>query len=317
MTWTAERYFSKAQSYWSRATTRERDSDEFLLNVAFFCEFVVRGAICSVNPTLNAASEEESILFAAGVAPNKPPKTVDIGTALTRVIRLIPNITEDESKTVSALLTSRNSELHGDEDVITSVPNKDVMPKIYSFIAKVADYSTQDLDALLGASDAAHARRTAEAIHKDRKKRVGDLIRIQKDRFFGLDEATQKEKREASKHQFTSAVMTSGHHVKTYKCPSCASLGLLGGTPVGRSAPILREDGIYEEVRVAPEVFACKCCELKIKGLDELMAAGIEHEFLTINEKDIIDHFHIDPMDYVDTDEIMREYHGFDEYMDE
>ncbi len=47
------------------------------------------------------------------------------------------------------------------------------------------------------------------------------------------------------------------------------------------------------------------------------MATGIEHEFLTINEKNIIDHFHIDPMDYVDTDEIVREYHGFDEYMDE
>ena len=306
--WTSERYFSKANIYWMRATNMERDSDEFLLNVSFFCEFLVRGALCYVNPTLNAANDEESILFSAGVSPNKPPKTVDIHTAFSRLRRIIPEITVEEGDTVSALISLRNRELHGDLASMSTASQRELMPQIYSYITKVTDFSKQDLRTILTDSDATQVRKTADAIHKDRKKRVKDLIKIQKDRFYGLTEEQQKERRLASKPKFASAVTSTGHHLKTYKCPSCAQEGLLGGTAVGRSAPILREDGIYLELRIVPEVFECKCCELKIRGLDELMAAGIEHEFRTLDEQDVFEHFQMDVMDYIDMEDIIREY---------
>lgn len=318
MTWTAERYFAKAHVYWMRVTNRERDSDDFLLNVSFVCEFILRGVVCSVNSSLNAANDEESMLFSAGVSPNKPPKTADLNTILDRAVRLIPTITDDEAKTLSALISLRNSELHGDSDAVSEASTNDVMPKIYSIIVKMAEFSGQDLAALLSDSDAIQARGIAEAILKDRNKRVRDLIKIQKDRFFGLTTAEQEAKREASRPHFISAVTTSGHHLKTYKCPACAELGFLGGNAVGRSAPILTEDGIFEELRIVPNLFECKCCELKINGLDELMAAGIEHEFRTLVEKDVVEHFNIDPLDYVDTEEIIREYQSEQyDYQDE
>jgi hypothetical protein len=70
----------------------------------------------------------------------------------------------------------------------------------------------------------------------------------------------------------------------------------------------LRGDDIFEEVRISPDLFECKCCELTIRGLDELMAAGFEHELHTIDHKDVLEHFNIDPMEYINTDEIIREY---------
>ena len=306
----SERYFAKANTYWMRATNMERDSDEFLLNVSFACEFPARGALCFVNPALNSASDEESVLFSSGVSANRPPKTADIHIAFSRLRRLIPTITTEESETVAALTSLRNRELHGDIASMSTASQKEIMPQIYSYITKVADFAKQDLRSLLSDSDATQARQTANAIHKDRKKRVQDLIKIQKDRFYGLTKEEKEERRSASKPKFVSAVTSAGHHLRTYKCPSCAQEGLLGGTPVGRSAPILREDGIYQELRIVPEMFECKCCELQIRGLDELMAAGVEHEFRTLDEMDVLEHFQMDVMDFINMEDIIREYHA-------
>jgi len=111
--------------------------------------------------------------------------------------------------------------------------------------------------------------------------------------------------------------MSSGHHVRSYRCPSCSGLGILGGAPVGKSSALLDDDGIFHEIRIIPSVFSCKICELKINGLDELISAGFSHEFISRDDIDAVEHLGIDVMEYVDTDEILREYHHDMEYMDE
>lgn len=309
MSWSSERYFAKAQAYWTRATSMERDSQEFLLTVSFFCEFLIRGALVHRSPVLNAAIEEESLLFAAGVQPSRPPRTVDVSLGLTRLGKLIPDLAEDDLKTVSALIFARNAELHGDADEIHSIPKKEILPRIYSFAARVSGWAEQDVLALMGEDDGTQAMRIADAVTKDRKRRVGDLIRIQKDRFFGLPQDEQRRLKVEGKPAFASAVMRSGHHLRAERCPSCGGDGILGGTPVGRSAPILREDGIVEEVRASPDVFECKCCGLVIRGLDELLAAGFAHEFTSIDDKDVVEMFGIDPMQYINVEDVIREYH--------
>lgn len=48
------------------------------------------------------------------------------------------------------------------------------------------------------------------------------------------------------------------------------------------------------------------------------MAAGFSHEYRSIDEVDPLEHFNIDPNDYVDREEIAREYHrDMYEYQDE
>lgn len=69
MTWTTENYFSKAQLYWQRGSSRGRDSEDFILYLCFALELIARGAVCHVNPALNAASDLESLLFACGRVP--------------------------------------------------------------------------------------------------------------------------------------------------------------------------------------------------------------------------------------------------------
>lgn len=308
MMWDHGKYFAKAQSYWAMATSLERDSEQFFLQVSFFCEFFIRGCLTEHSPVLNSENEEESILYAAGISPNKPPASVKMSLAIKRILRLIPEITETEIKAVTALINARNVELHSDVSEISGITNSEILPSIFSLVVRLAKFSNQDLDVIMGKEDASQASSIAGAISKDRKKRVRDLIKIQKDRFFSLPKEEQKKQRTKSIPSFRSAVMKSGHHVMHQKCPACAELGLFAGSPVGRSAPFLREDEIFEEVRIQPEIFNCKCCELIIKGLDELMAAGFPHEFVTLADVDLIEYFNIDPMEHVDTDEIIRQY---------
>lgn len=318
MTWTAENYFSKAQAYWERATCRGRDNEDFLLNVSFTVEFVSRGAVCHVNPALNAAPDLESLLFACGQTPRAPAKSVDLIEVMKRLQRLLPTLTEKEMVNVRTLLDARNGELHGDTAEISQLAASSLMPSIYSFIVKVADFAGQSLGALLGSEDAKLAKQTADAMAKDRSKRVKDLIRVCKERFFSLPEEQQEEKRNASATQAVSAVLTSGHHVMYLKCPACAQIGQLFAAPVGRSAAFLRGDELVQEVRVIPMQFHCKCCSLEIRGLDELMAAGFSHEYCSIDDVDPVDHFNIDPHDYIDAEAIAREYYSdMYEYQDE
>lgn len=308
MTWTTPSFFAKAQNYWTRASAKGRSDEDFLLSVSFALEFIIRGAICHVNPALNAASDFESIFFACGQTPRTPPKTIELSEALKRLNRMIPELTDDEILKVRSLVDARNTELHSDTAEIAQLSVDSLMPSIYSFIVKVTDFAQEDLSVLLGTEDASLAQQTAYALAKDRSKRVSDLIRICKERFFALPDGDQQNRRNEEKTDLISAVLTSGHHVKFLKCPACAAVGRLVATPVGRSSAFLRGEQLVQEVRVTPMQFSCKSCSLEIKGLDELMAAGFAHEYRSIDEVDPLEHFNIDPRDYVDEEEIAREY---------
>lgn len=308
MNWDYKKYFSKAQATWQRIRQMERDNERYLLEVSFFCEYMIRGVLVRRNPTLNAAADEESLMHAAGLASTKVPRSIPMETAISRVNRFIPDITEPELKTITGLFSARNGELHGDSDEICGLRPEDVMPKILSFMVRMAADAEQDLAHIMGIEDATHARDIAVAEQKDRKKRVKELIRIQKDRFFGLDDTEQGKRREEGKPKFVYAVTATGRHLKAVKCPACANMAILGGNPIGRSSPFLRQEELLVEVRVQPDHFECKCCDLVIKGLDELLAADFPHEFVTRDAVDPMEHFSIDPMDYVDRDQIIREY---------
>lgn len=318
MTWTSASFFTKAQTYWSRASARGRSHEDFLLNVSFTIEFIIRGALCYTNPALNAAADTESLLFACGQEPRTPAKSVDLTDGLKRLHRILPGLTDNEILKVRSLIEARNGELHSDVAEIGQLSVDALMPSIYSFIVKVSEYAKEDLATLLGTEDAKLAIETARAIAKDRSKRVSDLIRICKERFFSLPEAEQESKRNEAKTDAVSAVLTSGHHVKFLKCPACAASGRLIANPVGRSGAFLKGDELVQEVRITPMQFSCKCCGLEIKGLDELMAANFSHEYRSIDEVDPLEHFNIDPREYVDEEEIAREYHrDMYEYNDE
>lgn len=308
MTWTKEAYFSKATLMWRKATSHQRDSFDYYFHFTFFLEHVIRGAIVSRNPALNAARDEESLLYSAG-ADAKSPRTIELSKALNFVRRLIPEVSEAETKAIGVLLDFRNTELHDDTTQFDEAVLKQVIPDCQMFVIRLLMFAQASPEDVLGKEDASAFEASRRAKTGDRQRRVRGLIETAKDRFFHLSQEEQLTLKEASTPSFVSAVYKDGRHVRQQKCPSCAGLGLLMGRAYGASAPMLRDDELQVEVRVIPEAFECKACGLSLRGLDEIIAVPLPGEFTSIGNVDVIEHFGVDPLDYVDQEEIARSFY--------
>jgi molybdopterin converting factor small subunit len=307
MTWDSSKYFAKAKRYWSKASDLPRDDDQFLLYVSFFCEFFIRGALVLKNPVLNADLSEDSLLYAAGVDSSDNAKTVGLRAAIARLKAAYPDLRALNFDPIQVLVEARNRELHGENDEMSAQDSNQILPAVYLLVVKGAQSTHQDLADLMGGEDAETASTAANELLKDRSQRVRSDIRNAKDRFYerNREEQADLRKKEAA---FSYAVQTNGFHLKAHRCPACGSQAVLGGRPVGVSREFLRDGSLMYETRVLPTAFICNVCDLKLNGLAELMAAGFPHEITTLDERDPVEFFNVDPMDYVDTAEIIREY---------
>jgi molybdopterin converting factor small subunit len=307
MTWDASKYLAKAKRYWSKASGLPRDDDQFLLHVSFFCEFFIRGLLVLKSPVLNADLSEDSLLYAAGVDSSDAPKTVGLRTAIGRLKAAYPELKALSFDPIQILVDARNRELHGETDDISAQDANQILPAVYLLVVKGAESTGQVLADLMGQEDADTASAAAKAVLKDRTRRVRNDISNAKDRFFERPKEEQEELRK-KEAQFGYAVQANGIHLKSHKCPACAAMAVLGGKPVGVSREFLRDGSLMYETRVQPAAFSCNVCGLQLNGLAELMAAGFPHEITTLDERDPVEFFNVDPMEYVDTDEIIREY---------
>ena len=119
--------------------------------------------------------------------------------------------------------------------------------------------------------------------------------------------------------EFSSAVLGSGVHLIAEKCHSCGSKGQISGRAIDSGKEKLVEGYIGREVRVLSSKFECQVCDLRLPGLDEILAAKLPSEKVSFDELDPFDTLGIDPKDHVDMEEIAREYHYDEmyEYQDE
>lgn len=307
MTWDASKYFAKAKRYWSKASNAPRDDDQYLLHVSFFCEFFIRGVLVFKSPVLNADLAEDSLLHAAGVDGFESAKTIALKTAITRLKAAYPELKPNNFDPIQLLVDARNRELHGESDEISTQEPNQILPAVYLLAVKGCEVTGLSLVDLMGTEDADAAQEAANAVLKDRSHRVKSDIKNARDRFYERPPAEQAElrKKEAS---FGYAVQTNGTHLKPHRCPACGSQAVVGGKPIGVSREFLRDGSVMYESRAVPTGFSCDVCGLKLSGLAELMAAGLPHEITTLDERDPVEFFNVDPMDYVDTSEIIREY---------
>ena len=309
MTWSSDRYFEKAQHYWDKAYGFDHSEPDFVLFLAISCEFLIRGALCRVNPALNSALDSESILASQGIESKKPPRSIDIIEGLARTKRILTIISDDEINALRVLVSLRNEELHGDTFAAATVDVESLQSQIYSAALKLTNFADQDVNLVFGEENSAQMLSIAEARQKDLRERVFGLIRANKERFEERTEEERKELVEQFSFLATSRTLVSGVHQKQYKCPSCGSRAAIAGQRSGSSQPKLSDGEIIQEIRILSEYFECKVCGLALKGLEEIMSAGLPYEFRVTESLDPVEFLSIDPMEYVDVENIVRDYH--------
>src|SRR5690606_13637190 len=116
MSWNRDALWNKAKLFFERAFQEERGSPLFGLWAAMGMELLVRSAVAHVSPLLLAEPDREqrNILHAFQAASGSPKSITAIQSVLL-CRTLVPDFTEAELKSASALLNRRNDELHTGE----------------------------------------------------------------------------------------------------------------------------------------------------------------------------------------------------------
>jgi hypothetical protein len=114
--WTSDTLWEKAKSFSEHAFSVDPRSDLFPLLASFALEALGKAALSKIHPALIAdpRGEGQNILYAFGV-PTKDPRTIVATTVFSRLVLLIPEFTEDDSKACLLMAERRNRQLHTGE----------------------------------------------------------------------------------------------------------------------------------------------------------------------------------------------------------
>lgn len=312
MDWDAQALYDKSLLYMDRAHEQPIDSPLFALWASLSLEILCRAALAKVHPVLLADPREDgSMLYAFGVEPAKPPKSIVTKAIVIRCTLLVDGFTEEMAKHCAFMADRRNTELHSGALGFDALDNAAWLPATYEVIEVLLKHFGTGFDKFLGPD---HAKTAVEML-RDRRETIRhdvlDRIGAAKKFFQGLLEGEQAKRRERWEPTVEKALKE--HPVlRGVKCPACGSKAVMTGDIVGRGPVRINEANtvIEREVRVLPTKFLCRACDLKLDGFQEMRQAQFGAVYKVLENEDPVEFFGINPSDYIDAEEFIREHTG-------
>jgi hypothetical protein len=249
----------------------EQDWPIFLLHASTALEQLTKAYLASLNPSLIAASDFDSLLHACGLGRHaqRPPRlmrTITVTTALERAGQLVPAL-KNLSKEVGLLADVRNGVVHAGR-VESSAAETVLAPFLKA------------CDELLVPMGIARGHFWA-----DLTEVVEASARLEFEKRYA---AMEPEVRGAVLKVILEGYRFEGHEQDLVNCPSCGEPALATGTvDVSWEADFDRDDfgetyivGAYPSaVTFYPNRLECRTCGLRLDGLEELQAVGIERSW--------------------------------------
>jgi hypothetical protein len=286
--WSSDALLAKAQRYAEEMQSYSPDDWQFGLTSTFVLEFLSRAALANVSPALLAESANwNNVYFAIGGAPKAAkfiPRSVDIGSVVTRLREIIPEFTPEQEGFAAQHVNRRNEELHTGGAPFDSA-NPAWLGPFYHICAVLLKTLGKTLPDLLGKDEAKTAQEIIEAHRDESAKAVMKTIAAHKT----VWEANSEAERRRAAHQASDwATRQKGHRVK---CPSCGNDALLGGSAISEAEQKIEEDLIVETQKFLPAKFECIACKLKISGLSQLSASGLGAPYKSISTYNAADFY--------------------------
>jgi hypothetical protein len=315
MDWTADALYDKSKLFMARAHEQPVESQLFAFWASLSLELLARGALAKVHPVLLADPREDgSILYAFGIQPAKPPKSIVTKAIVIRCAQLVEGFTDDMAKHCALMADQRNTELHSGAVGFDDFDNAAWLPGTYEVIEVLLKHLGKDWKDFLGDDHAAAAIEMLSDRRETIKKQVQDRISTAKKLFAGLA-AEEKTKRAGQWAATAKELLQANRRLsREIKCPACGLSGLVAGSVVGRGPVRIDETSntIDREVRILPTKFRCTHCELKLDGFQELRQANLGNVYTMQESEDPIEFFGIDPADYIDPDQFLADNFGPD-----
>lgn len=288
MIWDSQPLLAKAQTYFARAFSEERESSLFGIWIGLGVEHLARAAVAATHPVLLADPRDgKNLLFAFGVE-TKSPRSVQIHTVLNRCAELVPDFSREHETGLMAIMDLRNSELHSAsaafEDVGTSVW---LVPTLRA-IQILARHLEHDLADMIGADEAAVAEQMFAESSAELRAQVLQLIAQHKElaEAWGPDE---RERRQASARRAFRLI--DGFARTLQPCPACGANAEVIGDLARQIPPQLLDDEVIERSLFLPSSARCPLCELELRGHERLMIAGLGDAFTDTRSADAAEYF--------------------------
>lgn len=308
--WSEESLLRKARVYIERAASVEPGTGLEQLWSLMGLELLARAAVANVHPALLADPQDGAhLLYAFGFGEPKPPRSVPVATVFRRCQVIVPSFTEQMRNYGIALMSLRNEELHSGGVVLETLRPSTWQPQYYALCEALLGHLGLSLEDFFTDERAAAARTVltglAEDVESTVKQRIADKTRD----FAALseDEQTERKRRQVGGDRGRPAVADREHVVR---CPACQSRATLAGETAGISEPRVGEAEIERDIRILPTRFRCDVCELPLAGHAELHHAGLGDEYAVVDTEDPLDHYGIDPTDYVSPEDFFEPDYG-------
>lgn len=275
--WEADSLFAKSLIYLEQMEASIADEWQYGLWSSLSLELLARAALSNISPVLLADSKNwRNITFALGSAPTAKkfnPVSIPTKEVLARLTELLPEFTEEMAGFCSKHTDDRNAELHSGEVIFGKNGTSRWLPRFYQSCDILLKSMGKTLEDYV--SNVSHAESLIKSLSDDAAKSVRQEISAYSKVWSNKPEEEQSDAIHQAK---TWATRQSGHRVK---CPSCSSVALLHGAPVGAVATEINyeDDEVIQRQSMLPSSFECIACGLKISGYSKLSACGLGDTF--------------------------------------
>ena len=290
MAWDSESLWAKARLFIDRAFDQQGDDEQFGLWAALSLELLVRSSLSSVSPALLADPDPDhtNLLHAIGRVTTRTPRSIAVTKALQIAKKLFEGISETDVTLGAALVNKRNEELHSGAAAFEDYPSEKWLVGFHRLCDALCKAQNRSLTDYYGAEEAQKAAEMMQAAGEETKGRIKSLIAAHRKVFEGKS-ASQKDAAIARAEQSAREFGWRGCHTRT--CPACGSKATMSGEAYGKESVSVNEGDVTIRQPMIPRELICQACELQLRDVGELDAAGLGGRYIVVSHETAAEHF--------------------------
>lgn len=297
-----EALFSKSQLYMARAYRAETDGneDEYQLWASLALEILAKSTLSAFHPALVADPTHYQSLFAAcKVSKQVDVKTISASTLYKRLGHLSKAFDERVKNFCEQLSFRRNVELHSGEAPFVGMQVSTWENAFWHTAYILLEMQEKELSDWLQPDKADSRKQFLHDSAVALKKAVDARVANAKNDFLKKIPAPEDRKvaLEQSKAVLPSSLgerlLVDVDKVASYPCPSCSGAAIVGGDGYDETVISTEYGDGYEpptelvETTYAIEELFCPLCELRLKGVREIEASGIDEYFRDVDAREM------------------------------
>ena len=275
--WDSDNLWLKAKFFIDRANEFDQASSDFAFWSALSLECLARSALTSIHPALNADPREDlNLLYPFGFELTSKPRSLPAHSVYIRLEKVIEEFSKRHRECCDFVALLRNAFLHTAELPYENLATSKWLPRYYDTVNVLNRFMKKQMSDFLGPEVAGSAIELILALNEERLGAVKSKIAAHAKVFEGKSKEEQVKLLQVGK--ILAPTLELGEVVRS--CPSCGGDGILSGDKVKEFPEKYQDEELTVDVQYLATHFRCACCGLVIKGVDEVVHAGLSTHFL-------------------------------------